>query len=101
MKIRADKEERLFKLFGSMARVRILAFLYACAGQSFYQREIMFETGLSLQPAQRELSNLVELGIIKKRTTNKRVYFQINPASPFFKPLREICKLVSEEGPLV
>jgi predicted transcriptional regulator len=96
MKIKADREEILVKLFGSTSRPRILVFLYANAGRTFYQREIMFETGLSLQTAQRELSNLVDLGIIKKQETNNKVYYQVNSASPFFKPLREICSLSSE-----
>jgi len=85
------------KLFGSVSRVRILGFLFAHAGQSFYQREVMYKTGLSLRPVQRELSNIVELGIVKKQETNNRVYYQIDTTSPFFKPLREICNLVSDE----
>jgi len=96
MKIKADKEKVLMKLFGSIARARILVFLYAHDGQSFYQREIMFETGLSLQPTQRELSNLLELGIVKKNETRNRVYYRIDSESPFFKPLREICGFVIE-----
>jgi Fe2+ or Zn2+ uptake regulation protein len=57
----------------------------------------MFETGLSLLPVQRELHNLAELGIIKKRETNDRVYYQINSNSPFFKSLKEICGLAPEK----
>jgi predicted transcriptional regulator len=90
----ADKEEKLARLFGSTSRARILAFLSSNSGQSYYQREIIYETGLSLQAVQRELGNLEELGIVKKRETNARAYYQINPTSPLFKPLREICGLV-------
>lgn len=91
MKTKVDVERNLVKLFGSTSRARILSFLYENTGQSFYQREIMFETGLSLQAVQRELGNLVELGIIKRKEMNARVYYQINSASAFFKPLMEIC----------
>ena len=52
MKKGIDSDEVLTKLFGSISRARILSFLYAHAGQSFYQREIMYETGLSLRPVQ-------------------------------------------------
>jgi len=86
----SNPEEFLVKLFGSVSRARILSFLYTSVGQSFYQREIMFETGLSLRPVQRELSNLVNLGIVKKQTARNKVYYGINPESPFFRPLREI-----------
>jgi predicted transcriptional regulator len=98
IKIKAEKEERLVKLFGSVSRTRILCFLYAHDGQTFYQREIMYETGLSLRPVQRELRNLVDLGIVKRQEKQNRVYYQINLNSPFFESLREICGLGSNRG---
>jgi hypothetical protein len=58
--------------------------------QTFYQREIVYETGLSLQAVQRELKNLLHLGILKKRETKAKVYYQIDPSSPWFNPLKEI-----------
>jgi predicted transcriptional regulator len=97
MKIESDLEGRLVRFFGSISRARILVFLYAYTGRTFYQREIMFETGLSLQTTQRELANLVDLGIIKKQETNHKVYYQVNSASPFFRPLKEICSLSFQE----
>ena len=87
----SDSNEILSRLFGSVSRARILEFLVSQAGRAFYQREIMYETGLSLQPTQRELKNLLDLGIIKRRETADRVYYEIDSLSPFFKPLREIC----------
>jgi len=97
MKMKPDLEDNLVRLFGSTSRARILVLLCAHVGRPFYQREIMFETGLSLQTTQRELGNLVDLGIIKKQETNNKVYYQVNSASPFFKPLTHICLLSSQE----
>jgi hypothetical protein len=57
----------------------------------------MYETGLSLQTVQRELENLISLGILKRRETNARVYYQIDMTSPWFRPLREICELAGRE----
>jgi len=88
----SGSNEILARLFGSVARARILELLVSQAGRTFYQREIMYETGLSLQPTQHELQNLLNLGIIKRRETAERVYYEIDPISPFFKPLCEICK---------
>jgi len=85
------------KLFGSISRARILALLISRAGQQLYQREIMSEIGFPLQPVQRELQNLLDLGIIKKISTLNRVYYEINTGSPLFKPLREICGLTIEQ----
>jgi predicted transcriptional regulator len=90
-------EEAIIKLFGSISRARILVFLLSHTDQAFYQREIVFETGLSLQAVQRELGNLAELGIVKRNETNSRVYYQISSSSPFLKPLIEICRLVYNE----
>jgi len=59
-----------------VSRARILHFLLSHAGRTFYQREIMYETGLSLHPAQRELKNLYDLGIIKRRETLNKVYMK-------------------------
>jgi hypothetical protein len=95
MPVTLDPEEILIRLFGSVSRARILQFLLSHAGRAFYQREIMFETGLTLHPAQRELKNLYDLGIIKRRETLDKVYYEIDPLSPFFKPLREIFGSVS------
>jgi len=97
MKIKAEFEESLIRLFGSTSRARILALLYANIGRAFYQREVMFETGLSLQATQRELNNLVELGIINKQETYNRVYYQVNADSPYFHPLKAICNLFRKE----
>ena len=96
MRTKSNSQEVLAKFFGSVSRARILDLLSTNFGRSFYQREIMFETGLSLQPVQRELNNLVELGIIKKKETNHRVFYQIDVNSPFFKPLGDIIGSVSE-----
>jgi predicted transcriptional regulator len=86
-----DKAETvLIKLFGSTSRVRILFLLLKNSGSSFYQREIMYETGLSLQAVQRELDNLVNLEIVGREGTPNKVYYRVRIESPFFKPLMEI-----------
>jgi len=93
-----DPDKILTRLFGSTSRARILHFLLSHAGRAFYQREIMFETGLNLHPAQRELKNLYDLGIIKRRETLNKVYYEIDPLSRFFKPLCEICESAQKQN---
>ena len=90
MKRKTGPDDGLIKLFGSVSRARILGFLYAFLGQAFYQREIMFETGLTLYAVQRELGNLVALGIVRTERTLNKVYYEINRESPLFRPLRDI-----------
>ncbi len=96
MKNRDTAEEMTVKLFGSTSRPRILSLLLTHPQQTFYQREIMYETGLSLQTVQRELENLIRLGILMKRETKARVYYQINTTSPWFRPLKQICELAGK-----
>jgi predicted transcriptional regulator len=98
MKNRDRTEEMMVRLFGSTSRPRILDLLLSRSQQAFYQREIMHETGLSLQTVQRELENLIRLGILKKRETRARVYYQVNSASPWFRPLKQICQPVRRES---
>jgi predicted transcriptional regulator len=100
MKNRDHTEEMMVRLFGSTSRPRILSLLLNRPQQTFYQREIMYETGLSLQTVQRELENLIRLGILKKRETKARVYYQINTTSSWFRPLKEICELVGKNSKL-
>jgi hypothetical protein len=50
----------------------------------------VYETGLSLQAVQRELKNLLHLGILKKREAKAKVYYQIDSNLPWFNPLKEI-----------
>ena len=100
MKNRGPREEMMVRLFGSTSRPRILSLLLSRPRQTFYQREIMYETGLSLQTVQREMENLIRLGILKKRETKARVYYQVNSASPWFRPLGEICELAEENRKL-
>jgi hypothetical protein len=96
MRKKSSPEKDLVRLFGSISRARILGFLHAFPGQSFYQREIMFETGLALRAVQRELGNLTVLGIVRTQKTQNRVYYELNQGSAFFKPLGEILRSASQ-----
>ena len=95
MNEKPGSQKELVKLFGSISRARILSLLYAFSGQSLYQREIMFETGLALRAVQRELCNLVALGIIKTQRTGNKVYYEIDRNSPFYRPIGEIYEVVN------
>jgi len=90
-------EVRLVKLFGSTSRPRLLSLFLSQPHRAFYQREIMFETSLSLQAVQRELENLLSLGIFKRRGAGGRVYYESDRSSPWFETLREICVIGGEK----
>jgi hypothetical protein len=56
-KNRDEREGLAVRFFGSISRARILSFFFDHPQQAYYQREIMYETGFSLQAVQRELEN--------------------------------------------
>lgn len=88
-----DTTERpLIRLFGSTSRARILMLFFDQPEQKRFQREVVFETGLSLQTVQRELANLVELEILKRESSKSRVYYSLNRQSPWFIPLDTIVR---------
>jgi predicted transcriptional regulator len=97
LKIREDSERALIRVFGSTSRARILSLLLDNPGTPFYQREVMYETALSLQAVQRELSNLVELGIVERRDEPNRVYYGINAGSPLVGPLRKMFESLARD----
>ena len=55
MKNNRKADEILAGLFGSISRARILELLVSQAGRVFYQREIMYATGLALRAVQRDM----------------------------------------------
>jgi len=88
----SPSEDALGKLLGSTSRARILSLLFDNPGTEFYQREIVFETGLSLQPVQRELGILAELGVVTARETRARTYYRLNSESVWFGPLQDLVE---------
>ena len=77
-------------LFGSNSRCEILRLFFNHPGQIFYQREIMFEAGLRLQGAQRELANLTALKILERKESGNRVYYELNQESDLYSALQQI-----------
>ena len=59
MKNSDHMEEMMVRLFGSTSRQRILRLILRRPQQAFYQREIIYETGLSLLAVQREVKNFL------------------------------------------
>lgn len=74
-------------LFGSTRR-NVLALLFGRPGEEFYVREIVRTAGTGTGAVQRELGNLLEAGLVRRRTSGRQVYFSANPDSPVFPELR-------------
>jgi DNA-binding transcriptional ArsR family regulator len=78
------------KLFGSKTRVKLLHLFMNHPGQSFYVREITRLIDEQINSVRRELSNMLEVGIITSDTGDNKLYYQANQRYEFYKPLRAI-----------
>lgn len=76
-------------LFGQ-TRGALLALLYGHADQSFYVRQLVREIGAGHGAIQRELKQLVKLGLLQRRAQGNQVLYQANPESPIFPEIRSL-----------
>ena len=78
------------KLFGSKTRVKLLHLFMNHPGQSFYVREITRLIDEQINSVRRELSNMLEVGIITSDSSDNKLYYQANQRYEFYRPLRAI-----------
>jgi hypothetical protein len=77
-------------LFGSKTRVKLLYLFLNNPGQSFYVREITRKIGEQINSVRRELSNMLEVGIITSDSADNKLYYQINQRYEYYVPMRAI-----------
>jgi hypothetical protein len=78
------------QLFGSKTRVKLLRLFYSNPNRSFYVREITRKIDEQINSVRRELSNLLQIGIITSDTNNNRLYYEVSQKYEFYEPLRAI-----------
>ena len=78
------------QLLGSKTRVKLLQLFLGNPNRSFYVREITRKIDEQINSVRRELSNLLNIGIIISDTTNNRLYYEVNQQYEFYEPLRQI-----------
>ena len=69
-------------------RKRILATVLLHPERWWYGSELARVLKLPKTSLQRELVNLVQAGVLRKRTEGKQVYYQADPESPFLPELQ-------------
>lgn len=77
-------------LFGSKTRVKLLHLFLSHPGQSFYVREITRVIEEQINSVRRELSNMLEVGVITSDSADNKLYYQVNQRYDFYSPLRAI-----------
>lgn len=78
------------KLFGSKTRVKLLHLFMNHPGQAFYVREITRIIDEQINSVRRELSNMLEVGVITSDTSDNKLYYQVNQRYEYYTALRAI-----------
>jgi hypothetical protein len=77
-------------LFGSKTRVKLLHLFLNNPGQSFFVREITRKIDEQINSVRRELSNMLDVGIITSDSADNKLYYQVNQRFDYYVPLRAI-----------
>lgn len=77
-------------LFGSKTRVKLLHLFFNHPGESFYVREITRKVGEQINSVRRELSNMLDIGVIINDSVDNKLYYQVNQRYEYYVPLRLI-----------
>jgi len=77
-------------LFGSKTRVKLLHLFLNNPGKAFYVREITRLIDEQINSVRRELSNMLEVGIITSDNADNKLYYQVNQRYDYYVPFRAI-----------
>jgi predicted transcriptional regulator len=77
-------------LFGSKTRVKLLHLFLNNPGKAFYVREITRLIDEQINSVRRELSNMLEVGIITSDSADNKLYYEINQRYDYYVPFRAI-----------
>lgn len=76
------------QLFGSKTRVKLLHLFLSNPNRSFYVREITRKIDEQINSVRRELSNLLNIGIIRSDTSGNKLYYEVNQKYKHYDSLR-------------
>ena len=80
----------LERLFTSKSRVKILELLLLNPTEEFHLREISRRIQVSAPYVKREMTNLISLGLVLKRSQGNLTLFKFNKGSPIAEELKRI-----------
>jgi hypothetical protein len=77
-------------LFGSKTRIKLLHLFLNNPGKAFYVREITRLIDEQINSVRRELSNMLEVGIITSDNADNKLYYEVNQRYEYYIPFRAI-----------
>lgn len=78
------------QLFGSKTRVKLLKMFMSNPNRSFYVREITRKIEEQINSVRRELSNLLDIGIITSDSSNNRLYYEVDQSYEHYEALTSL-----------
>lgn len=88
--IRGKSTQMIDALFGSKTRVKLLHLFLNNPGKAFYVREITRLIDEQINSVRRELSNMLNVGIIKSDNADNKLYYEVDQRYEYYVPLRAI-----------
>lgn len=77
-------------LFGSKTRVKLLHLFLNNPGKAFYVREITRLIDEQINSVRRELSNMLDIGVITSSSADNKLYYEVNQRYSYYVPFRAI-----------
>lgn len=77
-------------LFGSKTRVKLLHLFLNNPGTAFYVREITRLIDEQINSVRRELSNMLNVGIITSNSADNKLYYEVNQKYEYYNAFRDI-----------
>lgn len=84
----------LKNIFVSEVRVKILKTILPNLGKAYHVRALVRVVGAEINAVRRELLNLTNIGLLRKRQSGNKIFYTADPLSPYFT---ELLALVSKE----
>jgi predicted nucleotidyltransferase len=76
-------------LFGR-TRGAVLSVLYGHIGEAFYLRQLARLTNITLGAVQRELRQLVDAGLVRRKIVGMQIFYTANQESPVFAEIKSL-----------
>jgi len=86
----------LNKLFVSEVRVNILKLLLLNPKRGFHIRAVVRQVNAEINAVRRVLDNLFEIGLVTRRQSSNKIFYQVNTQHPFYQDLLSL--VAKEEG---
>jgi predicted nucleotidyltransferase len=83
-------ENPLQSIFSSWTLVRVLSVFLLDPERSYYQQELLRETGGPLRPVQLALEKLAGADLISTRRDGRQIYYRANSLNPVFDDLKSL-----------